>query len=446
MGLQCSHLSHPVAATGVAAVGSGLRAGSQRLGAFYQRLAVFLRAPPSAVQRCLQPLHCTVHALGEPVACLVRHCVFQRPELAPLDAKLVQRHDGGPQFRAGLGFVSRGHGHAFQRVQQLLARRQVLFAHGALCSLVRGQWFVGGFQRAIETLPKRAAAGAAQAVEFSPARTQVVNEIGMGLELQLGRLASGSGCATGRQRFGLLREVVACTAAGPVLPAAQFGIAVLQPLDARAQCVGRGAGVQQLVNFDQVLVRLGHQAFGEPGLGLRENGSERVAALAARRALVFLRLFTALRALLLAGVFLRALPGLETVFQQAVQTTVGQRRQQFPLLRRLQRGGLGRHRSRDAGWRLGGMAWRCIRRGLTIEFEGGCRCAGRLGRALRLGFGRALGGRRGPLFYCSLDRACRQALSCFFGGRRGRAFRLHGLDGHGRFRRRCGGGSKLKAG
>ena len=161
-----------------------------------------------------------------------------------------------------------------QRRQQALTLALVLHPLGLLRGLALGQGLVGVLQRGIESQPQGLAGGSAQAVQLAPAPTQGVDGLGMGLQVELGCVGQrgvGRGGGGAGQHLGLGGQVVAGTAAAPLLPALQaqvFGLqraCTLQQAVARRQC---RAARQGLVKGLQLLLQGAQMAISQRGLGL----------------------------------------------------------------------------------------------------------------------------------------------------------------------------------
>ena len=91
--------------------------------------------------------------------------------------------------------------------------------------------------------------------------------------------------------------------------------------------------MQQFVDLDQVLVRIGQVAFGERSLGPFQHAGQGLGALAAGGMLLGLDLLAPLRASVLARVFLGPLPLLEALTQRVGEAGIGQRRELPPAPR-----------------------------------------------------------------------------------------------------------------
>ena len=183
-------------------------------------------------------------------------------------------------------------GNGLERLDELLACQQVLFACRALRRQVGGHRLVSRLQRHVEPVPQGPAGGAAQSIQFLPARAHVANDFGLLLDRQLHdqRVVPGTG---GRcQGFSLQHEIVARPSTGPVLPPLELRVLGLQAVDAPAQRIDRCAVMHQFVDFDQVAVDLGHVTGGECGLGPRQHRRQALGASVAGGAARVARLLT----------------------------------------------------------------------------------------------------------------------------------------------------------
>ena len=287
---------------------------------------------------------------------LAGHGVLHRAQLAPFGEVVFQRLGHRPPAAgvgARIGFGQRGF---TQALDQRLTGQQVLFALCLQGLQVRGHRLVGGLQRGVKTLPQGAAGGAAQVVQFLPAVAHVLDDFGLLLDGQLDRARFGRAARHGGQRLGLLGQLVAGPAPGPVLPALELCVAALHGVDARAQCGVTGAAMQQFVDGQQMLVGVAQVAFVECGFGLFEQAGQGIQlrralgalVLLGHRALLAAPLLTGQRQSLLTGL----LPARKTLLQGPRMDGVGQWGQGQPACEHIRR--------RQRGW------WGCFGQG------GGC--------------------------------------------------------------------------